>query len=294
MIPRELMEKLRYIEIHTVRAARNYLAGDYRSPLRGRSFEFDQHKRYQHGDDYRQIDWNVTARTRHPYIKKDFEEKEMNATIVADLSRSMEFATVAQSKRELLLQVAATLAFSAAADGMKVGLVGFTDGIELDLPAKKGSAQLWRILEALWDSKPRSVKTNFPLLLEHLETRLRRPSLLFLISDFITPEDFMVTHSLGHLAQKHDLVPLILEDNWEEALPEGKGFLRLQDTEMGGGMLLNLSAKNRDLYEKLMRERKLALKRSLYRLNLNHLFLRTGKPYLESIIGFFLARKRRR
>lgn len=294
MIPEELMEQLRYIEIYTLKAARNYRIGDYSSPLRGRGFEFDQHKRYQHGDDYRQIDWNVTARMRHPYVKRDFEEKEMSAVIVADLSRSMEFATAAQSKRELLLQVACTLAFSAVTDNMKVGLLGFADGIELDLPAKKGSARVWRILEALWDCKPRGVKTNFSLLLEHLETHLKHPSLLFLISDFISHEGIFASRSLEHLVQKHDLVPLILEDGWEAALPEGKGFLRLQDVEMGGGMFLDLSAKKRDLYEKLMRERKVALQRSLYRLNLDHLFLRTGKPPLESIIGFFLARKRRR
>ena len=133
---------------------------------------------------------------------------------------------------------------------MKVGLVGFTDGIELDLPAKKGSAQLWRILEALWDCKPRSFKTNFSPLLEHLETHLKRSSLLFLISDFISPEGFLEILSLGRLAQKHDLVPLILEDSWEEALPEGKGFLRLQDAEEGGGMVFSLSAKKRGLSEK--------------------------------------------
>ena len=294
MIPEELMEQLRYIEIYTFKAARNYLIGDYRSPLRGRGFEFDQHKRYQHGDDYRQIDWNVTARMRYPYIKKNFEEKEMSAIIIADLSRSMEFATVPQSKRELLLQVASTLAFSAANDNMKVGLLGFADGIELHLPAKKGSAQVWSILEALWDCKPRSVKTNFSLLLEHLESYFKRPSLLFLISDFISHEEIFASRSLEHLAQRHDLVPLILEDGWETALPEGKGFLRLQDVEMGGEMVLNLSAKKRDLYETLMRERKVTLQRSLYRLNLDHLFLRTGKPPLESIIGFFLSRKRRR
>ncbi len=116
MIPRELMKELRYLEIYTRKAVRDHHVGDYRSPLRGRGFEFDQHKRYQHGDDYRQIDWNATARMGHPYVKRDFEEKELSAVIIADLSRSMDFASVDGSKRELLVRIAATLAFSAAGD----------------------------------------------------------------------------------------------------------------------------------------------------------------------------------
>ena len=138
MIPNELVNRLQYIEIYTRKAARHQWVADYRSPLRGRGFEFDQHKPYQQGDDYRQIDWNATARMPQPYIKKAYEEKEMNAVLLADLSRSMEFATADQSKRQLLLEVSATLAFSAINDDMKVGLLGFTDEIEVDLPWRKG------------------------------------------------------------------------------------------------------------------------------------------------------------
>lgn len=294
MIPQQVLDQLRYIEIYTLKAVRDHQAGDYRSPLRGRGFEFDQHKRYQHGDDYRQIDWNVTARMRHPYVKKDFEEKEMSAIIMADLSRSMEFASVAQSKKALLLQIAATLAFSAATDNMKVGLLGFTDAIEVDLPLKNGLAQVCKLLDTLWNVKPTSRKTNFLRALEYLETRLKRPTLLFCISDFITPEDIFASHALKHLVQKHDFIPIVIEDGWEEILPQGKGFLRLQDAEGDGEMVLNLSEKKRVLYETLMRERKVSLQRSLYRLNLDHLFLRAGEPFLDSIIGFFLARKRQR
>jgi len=116
MIPQELVEQLRYIEIYTLKSSRNYWAGGYLSPLRGRGFEFDQHKRYQPGDDFRQIDWNVTARMPHPYVKREFEEKEMSAVIMADLSRSMEFGTAGRPKREILLEIAAALAFSAVSD----------------------------------------------------------------------------------------------------------------------------------------------------------------------------------
>jgi uncharacterized protein (DUF58 family) len=292
MIPKELMDQLRYIEIYTLKAVRDHQVGDYRSPMRGRGFEFDQHKPYQHGDDYRQIDWNVTARMRTPYVKKDFEEKELSAIIMADLSRSMEFATVDQSKRGLLLDVAATLAFSAANDNMKVGLLGFTDVIEVDLPPRKGLTQVWKILEALWEIQPSSRGTNLLRPLEYLETRLKRSTLLFCISDFITHEKIFASRFLNHLVQKHDFIPLIIEDSREETFPRGKGFLRLRDAERGGEMLFRLSEKQSRRYETLMRERKVALQRSLYGLHLDHLFLRAGSPYLDSIIGYFLARKR--
>ena len=288
------MEELRYLEIYTRRAVRDHRVGDYRSPLRGRGFEFDQHKPYQQGDDYRQIDWNATARMRHPFVKKDFEEKELSAVIVADLSRSMEFASADQSKRELLMRVAAILAFSATSDNMKVGLLGFTDRIELDIPLKGGSRQIWQILESLWDVKPSSVKTDFSLPFTHLFGRLRNSALIFLISDFIQAEEALHGHALRHIARKHDLVPLIIADNWEEGLPGGRGFARLRDAESGAAMVVNLTRTNKRLYRSMMLERRASLERGLYGLGLDHLFLHAGKPYLDPLIGFFLTRKRRR
>ncbi len=294
MLPREVVEQIRYIEIYTSRAAREHLIGDYLSPVRGRGFEFDQHKRYQHGDDYRQIDWNVTARMQFPYVKKDFEEKEMSVVIMADLSRSMEFSSVYQSKKEMLLQIAATLAFSANCDSMSIGLLGFTDTIEIDLSPKKGRSQVWKILETLWDARTLSRGTNFPLALKHLEKQLKTSTVLFCISDFISREDIFGNRSLKRLVRKHDFIPLILEDGWEEVLPQGKGFLLLQDAESGEEMLLRLSGRERRHYQALMRERKVALQRSLYRMNLDHLFLRPGEPYMDQLLGLFLARKTRR
>jgi len=294
MIPRELMEELRYLEIYTRKAVRDHHVGDYRSPLRGRGFEFDQHKRYQHGDDYRQIDWNATARMGYPYVKRDFEEKELSAVIIADLSRSMDFASVDASKRELLVRIAATLAFSAASDNMKVGLLGFTDRIELDLPLKKGPAQGWRVVETLWGAKPRSTRTDFNLPFDHLLSRLTTSTLLFLISDFVGVEDSFHSHALRHLARKHDLMPVIIEDQWDTALPGGRGFVRLHDAESGGAMVLHLSRHNKNIYRDLMKARKAGLQRSFYNLNLDHLFLQVDSPYLDSLLGFFLARKRRK
>ncbi len=294
MIPDDLLKRLQYIEIYTRKAAQHHWVGDYRSPLRGRGFEFDQHKPYQPGDDYRQIDWNVTARMPQPYLKKSYEEKEMNAVIVADLSRSMEFAALEQSKSQLLMEVAATLAFAAINDDMKVGLIGFTDEIEIDLPAKKGLAQVWKILESLWHIQPGSRRTNLLRPLEYLQMRLKTASLLFCISDFIAQEQVLTSQPLQRLARRHDFIPVIIDDHLEEELPKGKGHLRLKDAEQEGEMLVLLSRATREQYEGLLRERRMALRRSLYTSGLDHVFLRAGAPFLDSIIGFFFARRKLR
>ena len=294
MIPQNLTEELRYIEIYTSKAARDHRVGDYRSPLKGQGFAFDQHKPYVQGDDYRRIDWNVTARLRQPYVKKAFEDKEINALIMADLSRSMAVGSEAQSKKELLLQVAATAAFSAFRDNMAVGLLGYTDKIEIDIPARKGRTHLWHVLQTLWDYKPRGIRTDFSVALTELHRRLKHSTVIFCLSDFITEQNIFENRALKYLAQRHDFIPLILEDAWEGALPAGSGFIRLHDAESAGEMLLDLSPKKTALYEGMMHDRKVALKRGFYRLHLDHLFLRPGEPFLDALMGLFLARRRRK
>ncbi|HET7681508.1 MAG TPA: DUF58 domain-containing protein [Xanthobacteraceae bacterium] len=294
MIPHQLSEELRYIEIYTSKAARDHRVGDYQSPLRGQGFAFDQHKPYVQGDDYRRIDWNVTARMRQPYVKKTFEDKEMSALIVADLSRSMAVGTQAQAKKELLLQIAATAAFSAICDNMAVGLIGYTDEIELDIPARKGRAHLWHILQSLWEHKPVSPRTDVSVALTELHRRLKDSSVIFCLSDFINEEDIFQNRSLKYLVQRHDFIPLVLEDAWEHALPSGGGFIRLRDAETSGEILIDLSKKNVELYAQWMQEHKKALKRGFYRLHLDHVFLRPGQPYLDALLGLFLARRRRK
>ncbi len=294
MLPQHLSEELRYIEIYTSKAARDHRVGDYQSPLRGQGFAFDQHKPYTQGDDYRRIDWNVTARMRQPYVKKAFEEKEMSAMIVADLSRSMAVGSEAQSKKELLLQVAATAAFSAFRDNMAVGLLGYTDRVELDIPARKGRAHLWHILQSLWEYEARGARTDFSVALTELHRRLKHSTVIFCLSDFITEQNIFENRALKYLAQRHDFIPLVLEDAWEDRLLPGTGLMRLRDAESGSEILLDLSPKKIALYERLMQERKLSLKRGFYRLNLDHVFLRPGEPYLDTLLGLFLARRRRK
>jgi uncharacterized protein (DUF58 family) len=295
MLPQSLINRLRYVEISTTRAVRAHRTGDYLSRIRGRSFEFDQHKPYQQGDDYRQIDWNVTARMRTPFVKRELEEKELSAVIMVDLSRSMLFTSTGQTKKDLLIEVAAVLAFSAVSDNINVGLLAFTDRVECYLPPKKGKPQIWRLLDALWNLTPRGRGTRFEPALEQLAAGLKNIAMIFCISDFISADSLWTSPYLKTLAHKADFVPIILEDAWEEALPETDGFLRLRDAEAHGHeMVLALSAARCRQYKTILQERRATVRRHLYGLNLDHVTLHTGEDHLKRILELFVARKRKR
>lgn len=295
MLPQSLINRLRYVEISTTRAVRAHRTGDYLSRIRGRSFEFDQHKPYQQGDDYRQIDWNVTARMQTPFVKRELEEKELSAVIMVDLSRSMLFTSTGQTKKDLLVEIAAVLAFSAVSDNIKVGLLAFTDRVECYLPPKRGKPQMWRLLDALWNLTPRDRGTRFEPALEQLAAGLKNIAMIFCISDFISADSLWTSPYLKTVAHKADFVPIILEDAWEEALPETEGFLRLRDAEADGHeMVLALSAARCRQYKTILQERRAGVRRHLYGLNLDHITLHTGEDHLKRILELFVARKRKR
>ena len=294
MLPQYLVDRLRYIEIYTTRAVRAHRAGDYLSRIRGRSFEFDQHKPYQRGDDYRQIDWNVTARMQSPFVKLQFEEKELSAIIMVDLSRSMLFTSSKQTKKELSVEVAAVLAFSAAADNMNAGLLAFTDRVECYLPPKRGTLAAWRLIETLWELSPRGRRTNFAPALELMASTLKRTALVFCLSDYITAGTLWDSPYLKAAAHKLDFVPVVLEDSWEEALPETSGYLRLKDAEEDRETVVALSPKRCRQYSSVLQERREQVRKHLYSLNLDHLALRAGEDYVKRMLALFMARKRRR
>jgi uncharacterized protein (DUF58 family) len=295
MLPQSLINRLRYVEISTTRAVRAHRTGDYLSRIRGRSYEFDQHKPYQQGDDYRQIDWNVTARMQTPFVKRELEEKELSAVIMVDLSRSMLFTSTGQTKKDLLVEIAAVLAFSAVSDNINVGLLAFTDRVECYLPPKKGKPQTWRLLDALWNLMPRHRGTRFEPALEQLAAGLKNIAMIFCVSDFISADSLWTSPYLKTVAHKADFVPIILEDAWEEALPETEGFLRLRDAEADGHeMVLALSAARCRQYRTILQERRAAVRRHLYGLNLDHVTLHTGEDHLKRILALFVARKRKR
>jgi uncharacterized protein (DUF58 family) len=294
MLPQSLTDRLRYVEIFTTRTVRNHRAGDYRSRIRGRSFEFDEHKPYQPGDDTRQIDWNLTARMHSPFVKRELEEKELGAIIMVDLSRSMLFTSLGRTKRDLAVETAAALAFSAVADNMNVGLLAFTDRVECYHPPKRGNRQAWRLIDDLYNRVPSRGQTSFGPALELLSASLKHTALVFCLSDFIAAESFWNSRYLTGILHRADFVPVILEDPWEEALPQTSGYIRFSDLEQGGSMVLRLTpAKNRQ-YERILKERRDQIRERIYRLGLEHVTLRTDDDSVMRLMTFLMSKKRRR
>ncbi len=294
MLPQTLIDRLRYVEIFATRAVRNHRAGDYLSRNRGRAFEFDEHKPYQPGDDTRQIDWNVTARMQAPFVKRELEEKELGVMILVDVSRSMLVTSTDQSKKDLALEAAAVLAFSAAEDNINVGLLAFTDRVEFHLAPKRGTLQAWRLIETLYDLKPRGKRTDFGPAMEVLHSVLKRTAVVFCLSDFVEPATFWDSPYLTGVLHRADFVPMILEDRWDAELPQVSGFLRLRDAENGEDRVMTLSRKKGCQYRGMLQERSENMRRRFYRLGLDHVELRTGDDYLKRIMTFLLAKKRRK
>src|SRR3990172_4063855 len=186
MLAPELAEELRYIEISASRRIRSLRFGQSRSPVRGSGYEFETHRKYEVGEDLRRVDWNVSARMQELYLKRQFEEKEVTVFLLADVSRSMYFSTAQYSKRIRMLQVAATLGFSAVSDGCHFGFLAFSDRVEAYEPPRKGRGHVWRTIEHLYGLQPNRRGTNWEMALRFLRSRLRRMSIVFLLSDFVT------------------------------------------------------------------------------------------------------------
>jgi uncharacterized protein (DUF58 family) len=294
MLPQTLIDRLRYVEIYTTRAVRNHRAGDYLSRIRGRSFEFDEHKPYQPGADIRQIDWNVTARMQAPFIKREMEEKELGITIMVDLSASMLFTSAAASKRDVGVEAAAALAFSAAAQNINTGLLAFTDRVECHHPPKRGKLYSWRLIESLYALRPAGRRTFFEPALELLAGSLKRTALVFCISDFIDADSFWNSRHLPALIRRVDFVPVVLEDRWEETIPETGGYVRFRDAEHGDVAVLQLTARRTRGYANLLRGRREEIRERFYRLGLDHIALSTDDDALKRIIAFFMSRRRTR
>ena len=222
------------------------------------------------------------------------EEKELGVTIAVDVSRSMLFTSTAQSKKDLALEVAAVLAFSAAADNINTGLLAFSDRVECYFPPKRGTSQAWRLIEALHGLKPRGKNTSFGPALETLHSNLRHTALVFCLSDFVAADSLWDSPYLTGVLHRVDLVPIVLEDRWEESLPETSGFLRLKDPESRADRVVTLSPRKGRAYRGVLQERSEKLRTQFYRLGLDHVALRTEDDYLKGIMTFLLTKKRRR
>ena len=290
MIPPELIKKIRQIEIYTSRMVDASFAGQYESVFKGRGMAFDEVREYTPGDDIRTIDWNVTARTGKPYIKRFVEEREMTVVFAVDLSASGDFGTVNKAKNELAAEFCAVMAFAAAKNNDKVGLLIFTDQIELYIPPKKGVSHMLRLIRELLYFKMPKRQTNISQALDYLAKVIRKRATVFLVSDFIET-DFKKPLSL--LNKRHDVIAVSVRDRAEIVMPS-VGLIELADAETGEIILVDTSSRQfRNKYSSTCTERFDDLKNMLRTINVDCISISTDKPYIQDLVRFFHLRHRR-
>ena len=291
MIPEHLVRDLRYVELCAARRIRSLRVGTYTSPLRGDGFDFDQHRPYRPGDDVRRIDWNVTARLGAPFLRQTLAERELNVVLAVDLSRSMRFVSAGRSKHEALTLVTASLLFSAISDQINTGFLAFTDRVLKWTAPSANKGQAWAAVTDLWELKTPGKRTAILPAVDHLLGALKRTSLVFLVSDFLTEEDLGASRKLAMLALKHDVVAVVLEDPAEMKLPAGFGFVRVRDMESGAKMTLGLNNEVRQLYAETIRQRRNDLQRTFYRTGVDHVVVDTQQDVVLPLIALFERRK---
>lgn len=291
MIPEQVMKELRYIEVYTGKKIRNQRVGAYQSPLRGAGFDFDEHQVYRPGDDVRRIDWNVTARMGAPFVRHTHAERDMSAMIAMDVSPSMALGGREHSKREALIYITGSILFSAIADQINTGLVAFGDRVLLTAPPKRSRAAAWSVIERCWSLAPASRATLMLPAVRHLMTTLKRMSVIFIVSDFVTGDDVLNSPELAQLAAKHDVIGVVPEDRVETELPSGSGYMHLRDVESGRRIAVGLDRRARAAFASAVRERREALARAFYRVPMDHVFVPTeGSPVLP-VLSLFARRK---
>ncbi|MDG2303145.1 MAG: DUF58 domain-containing protein [Candidatus Binatia bacterium] len=296
---REIFEKVRQIEIRTSRLARDTFAGQYHSVFKGRGMDFDEVREYVPGDEIRSIDWNVTARTGRPFVKKYTEERELTILLLVDLSASGHFGSRLSTKRERAAELASVLAFSAIRNNDKVGLILFTDEIECYLPPRKGRSHVLRVVREILFFEPRHRGTNLPRVLRFAHQVVRRQAVAFLLSDFLTPtsEDGSrgeLKKSLELVHRRHDLVAMIVSDHREGELPR-IGRVTLEDAETGEQLEIDTSDENvRDTFRHQTEKRRDRLLQTLRGTGIDTLEIDTDRPYLAPLRRFFRTRAARR
>jgi uncharacterized protein (DUF58 family) len=291
MIATELLKKVRRIEIRTSHLVNDALAGQYHSAFRGRGMEYEEVREYQAGDDIRAIDWNVTARYGHPFVKVFREERELTVMLVVDMSRSQQFGTTNQTKRELVAELGATLAFSAIKNNDKVGLICFTDKVEKFVTPRKGSRHVLRVVRELLAFEPQSPGTNIGEALNHLHRALRKRSVVFLISDF---QDSGFETPLRIAKRKHDMILVDVSDPREMAMPN-VGMIELLDGETAERVVVDTgSARWREAYQRKAYENLAQRTKMLRRLKVDCIRIRTDVPYVDELVKFFRMREVRR
>ena len=290
MIPRELIRQIRRIEIRTKRMVNDVLAGEYHSVFKGQGVEFEEVREYQHGDEIRTIDWNVTARMGKPFVKRYREERELTVMLLVDASSSSLFGTAEKMKGELAVELSAMLAFSAIKNNDRVGLILFTDKIEQFIPPKKGKKHVLRLIRELLLLKPQGGATDIKAALDFMGNILNRKSVVFLISDFMNSgyED-----ALRITNKKHDLITISITDPREIEMPP-IGFLELQDAETGEIVVIDTyNAGIRRRFSETASSESSRLIQEFKRIQVDHIPIRTDQPYLDRLVRFFQQRARR-
>jgi len=290
MIPKEILQKVRRIQITTSRMVTDVFAGQYQSVFKGRGMEFDEVREYQPGDEIRSIDWNVTARMGHPYVKKFVEERELTVMLVLDMSASSYFGTVNQFKSQLAAEICAVLAFSAVKNNDKVGLIAFTDRIEKFIPPRKGLSNVLRVVREALYFKPQGKRTDIPQVIEYLNRVTTRKTVTFVISDFYAP-DFKKPLSISN--KRHDITAITITDPHEINLPN-IGLVKFNDPESGKSFFVDTSSEkfrkefNQNALRKFDERKKI-----LRSIGVGHIDIRTDIPYAKSLFTFFKMREKR-
>lgn len=287
MIPKAILKKVRALEISTRKIVQSTFSGDYHSVFKGQGLSFADLREYQPGDDVRNIHWSVSAKMNSPHIKLYDEERELTVFILVDLSGSGEFGSMEKTKVEIAAEISAILGFSAIRNNDKVGLVLFTDEVELFIPAKKGKDHILRLLRDIFYVKPKSRKTNIGKALDYFMNMVTKKSVVFLISDFL---DNHFEKSLKVVSRKHDVIPIVIEDPRELDLPKA-GIIVLEDEESGEVIHINSNSQSlREAYKNIRYANQMKTDRYFKKMNLDWVRLNLSMDYIKPLALFFKKR----
>ena len=288
METKDLIKKVRKIEIKTRRLSDHIFSGEYHTSFKGRGMTFSEVRQYQFGDDIRAIDWNVTARYNEPYVKVFEEERELTMLLMVDISGSESFGTKNQPKSEIVTEIAATMAFSATQNNDKIGLILFTDQIELYIPPKKGKSHVLRIIRELIEFQPKSKKTDLSQALKFLSSTQKKKAIVFVISDFMVDDDYEKTLKIA--AKKHDITGVRVYDIREEKMPN-IGMVEMEDAETGEVLVVNTGSKKARLsYEKQYQDKVNYFKDIFSKCGSGTVNTRVDESYVTKLLGYFKSR----
>ena len=284
----ELLKKVRKIEIKTRGLSQNIFAGQYHSAFKGRGMAFAEVREYQFGDDVRDIDWNVTARFQHPYVKVFEEERELTVMLLIDVSGSLNFGTARQLKSDMATEIAATLAFSAIQNNDKIGVIFFSDRIEKYIPPQKGRKHILYIIREMLDFHPQSQKTDVGMALEYLTRVMRRRCTAFVLSDFYTRADFSTVLQIAN--RKHDVAAIQVYDKRAKELPD-VGLIKVRDAETGHDIYIDTSSKKlRQAHTRYWMEREETLRQTFAKSNVDWMSVATDEDYVKQMMLLFASR----